>query len=256
MTLILLPPSEGKTGRRRGRPVEPAGLSFPGLNPAREEVLEALAKVSATDQAYDVLGVTPSLAAEVERNTRWRTAPATPVHELYSGVLYDALGYASLAPGTKRRANSRLLVVSAAWGALRMTDRVPAYRLSMSTSLPGTGPLASYWKPRLDGELTEAVGNGLVVDCRSSTYTAAWRPADPRRWVAVSVVREEQGRRTVVSHMAKHTRGLIARQLLESGADPRTPQRLLDLLAGRWQAELAEPAGRAAPWTLTVVERD
>jgi uncharacterized protein len=254
VTLILLPPSEGKTGRRRGRPFDPAGLSFPGLNPAREEVLEALAKVSGTEQAYDVLGVAASLAGEVAHNTRWRTAPATPVHELYSGVLYDALGYAGLAPGTKRRANSRLLVVSAAWGALRMTDRVPAYRLSMSTTLPGIGPLASYWKPRLDAELTVAAGNGLVVDCRSSTYAAAWRPADQRRWVAISVVREEQGRRTVVSHMAKHARGLVARQLLESGADPRTPQRLLALLADRWHAELAEPAGRSAPWTLTVVE--
>ena len=104
MTLILLPPSEGKTGRSRGRAVELASLSFPELNGIRETVLDSLAKVSASADAYDVLGVGASLKDEVERNTRWRTEPAVPVSELYSGVLYDALGYSTLSPGTKRRA--------------------------------------------------------------------------------------------------------------------------------------------------------
>jgi hypothetical protein len=31
MTLILLPPSEGNTGRRRDRPVDLGALSFPAL---------------------------------------------------------------------------------------------------------------------------------------------------------------------------------------------------------------------------------
>jgi hypothetical protein len=79
--------------------------------------VEALAKVSASADAYDVLGVGPSLTAEVERNTRWESEPAVPVSELYSGVLYDALSYRTLTPGAKRRANNRLVVVSAVWGA-------------------------------------------------------------------------------------------------------------------------------------------
>ena len=65
--------------------------------------MEALAKVSASADAYDVLGVGPSLTAEVERNTRWESEPAVPVSELYSGVLYDALSYRTLTPGAKRR---------------------------------------------------------------------------------------------------------------------------------------------------------
>ncbi|GAA1674596.1 peroxide stress protein YaaA [Kribbella yunnanensis] len=250
MTLILLPPSEGKTGRSRGRAVDFGSLSFPELNPVREQVLETLAKVSASEDAYGVLGVGASLQAEVDRNTRWRTEPAVPVSELYSGVLYDALGYSTLSAGTKRRAANRLLVVSAAWGALRPADRVPPYRLSMGTTLPGHGPLAGVWR----GPLSTALGHdGVIVDCRSSTYVAAWRPADATKWVSVNVVRERDGVRTVVSHMAKHTRGLVARHLLESGKDPGTPKALHKLVSERWNAEL-EPA--ASGWTLTVVERD
>jgi cytoplasmic iron level regulating protein YaaA (DUF328/UPF0246 family) len=255
VTLILLPPSEGKTGRTRGRSVDLDSLSFPELNPTRESVLDTLAKVSASGDAFGVLGVGPSLAHEVERNVNWRSEPAVPASELYSGVLYDALGYATLPPGSKRRANSRLLVVSGAWGALRMTDRVPPYRLSMGTTLPGLGQLASVWRGPLRTTLDAAVGKSVIVDCRSSTYAAAWRPSDElaAKWVAVSVVRERAGVRSVVSHNAKHTRGLVARHLLESGKDPGTPKALHKLIAEQWHAELDRTG---AGWTLTVVEHD
>ena len=255
MTLILLPPSEGKTGRSRGRAVDLSTLSFPELGSTRENVLDTLAKVSASADAYGVLGAGVSLKDEVERNTRWRTEPAVPVSELYSGVLYDALGYNTLSAGSKRRAGARLLVVSAAWGALRMSDRVPPYRLSMGTTLPGLGPLASVWRDPLSAALDAAAANGVIVDCRSSTYAAAWRPTGGQasKWVAVSVVRERGGVRSVVSHNAKHTRGLVARHLLESGKDPGTPKSLHKLVADRWNAELE----RTGPgWTLTVVEHD
>jgi cytoplasmic iron level regulating protein YaaA (DUF328/UPF0246 family) len=255
VTLILLPPSEGKTGRSRGKAVDLPTLSFPELNEVRETVLDSLAKVSSTSDAYGVLGVGPSLRDEVERNIHWRTEPAVPVSELYSGVLYDALGYSTLSPGSKRRAGARLLVMSAAWGALRMADRVPPYRLSMGTTLPGLGPLASYWRDPLMASLEGAAGNSVIVDCRSSTYAAAWRPSGEQaaKWVAVSVVRERGGVRSVVSHNAKHTRGLVARQLLESGKDPGTPRALHKLISERWNAELDRSG---AGWTLTVVEHD
>jgi cytoplasmic iron level regulating protein YaaA (DUF328/UPF0246 family) len=254
VTLILLPPSEGKTGRSRGRPVQLETLSFPVLNPVRETVLDALAKVSASADAAAVLQAGPSLAGEVDRNTRWRTEPAVGVSDLYSGVLYDALGYAALAPGTKRRAGARLVVVSAAWGALRMSDRVPPYRLSMSAVLPGLGPLGTYWREPLAAVLDERAEHDVILDCRSSTYAAAWRPSGPqaRRWVAVSVVRERHGIRSVVSHHAKHTRGLVARHLLESGRDPGSPKTLHKLVAERWPAELDRVG---AGWVLTVVEQ-
>jgi cytoplasmic iron level regulating protein YaaA (DUF328/UPF0246 family) len=253
VTLILLPPSEGKSGRTRGRPVDLETLSFPDLNPVRENVLDSLAKVSASADAFGVLGVGASLKDEVERNTRWRTEPAVPVSELYSGVLYDALGYATLPAGTKRRAGARLMVMSAGWGALRMADRVPPYRLSMGTALPGLGTLTSVWREPLAAALDDVAG--VIVDCRSSTYAAAWRPngEQARRWVAVSVVRERSGIRSVVSHNAKHTRGLVARHLLESGKDPGTPKALHKLVAERWNAELERTT---AGWTLTVVEHD
>ncbi|MBT1003764.1 peroxide stress protein YaaA [Paenarthrobacter sp. DKR-5] len=236
--LILLPPSEGKTPARKGEPFDAGRLQFPGLTAARGAVLEALAKVSAHEDAQQLLGVGASLAAEVERNTRLRAEPAAPAHAVYSGVLYDALGYRSLTAAQRRKADSAVVVISALWGAIGFADPIPAYRLSMSASLPGLGRLASYWKPVLTEHLSARADGELVVDCRSSTYAAAWRP-DPGRSVDVNVFQERNGKRTVVSHFAKHTRGELVRHLLtRRGAAPATPAALLKAAGERWDAEL------------------
>nr|WP_284290495.1 peroxide stress protein YaaA [Angustibacter aerolatus] len=169
--------------------------------------------------------------------------PRCPRPRLYTGVLYEALGLESLPPAARRTANRSLVVVSALWGALRPTDAVPPYRVSMGTSLPGIGPLAAYWRPLLDAPLTEAAGDGLVVDCRSSTYQAAWTPGPDlaARTVAVRVLREADGRRSVVSHMAKHTRGEVVRHLLlRGGRAPRTPARLAAAVGEAFEVEPGE----------------
>jgi cytoplasmic iron level regulating protein YaaA (DUF328/UPF0246 family) len=247
--LILLPPSESKTVRSRGRRLDLSRLSFPELTDTRVTVATALAKVSAHVDAVQVLGVSPTLLDEVGRNTRLDTTATLPAARLYSGVLYDALDYATLSPAGRRRANRRLVVVSALYGAVRPSDPVAPYRLSMAVNLPGVGPLAAAWRPELSGVLDVAAGRGLVVDCRSSTYAAAWAPtgALAERWVQVKV--------PGATHMAKHTRGLVARALCEAGADPRRVTALPDVLADRFEVDLREPAGRGRPWVLETTAR-
>jgi Protein of unknown function (DUF328). len=89
--LILLPPSESKTGRTRGKPSDPERVSFPELAPTRARVAAALAQVSAHPDAPALLGVSASLSADIAHNVRLGSAPAVAVADLYTGVLYDAL---------------------------------------------------------------------------------------------------------------------------------------------------------------------
>ena len=127
--LILLPPSESKANRRRGRPADPSTWSFPELAPTRARVAAALAEVSRSPDAPALLGVSPGLLDEVARNLVLDTAPATPAAEVYTGVLYDALGLPTLDTAARRRANRWLVVVSALHGAVRPGDRITAYRI-------------------------------------------------------------------------------------------------------------------------------
>lgn len=229
--LVLLPPSEGKTPAEHGDPLDLAALSGARrLTAHRRRVLTALARASRRRDALEVLGAGASLAPEVARNTRLTTEPTAPAHDVYTGVLFAAAGLADLPDDAARdRAERAVRVVSALWGAVTPADRIPAYRLSMGTDLPGVGPLARSWRDPLAKELDPLAADRLVVDCRSAAYAAAWSPSGGPGHVTVTVLRDEAGRRTVVSHWAKHTRGLLARHLVtRTGEDPASPAELLD----------------------------
>lgn len=244
--LILLPPSETKSTRTLGNPLDPSTLSLQELALPRQQVATALALAGARPDAADVLGVSPNLVEEIARNTRLGSAPAVQVSRLYTGVLYDALDLPTLDPGSRRRSARRVLVQSALYGGLRLTDKVAPYRLSMAVNLPGVGPLAAHWREPLALAMPPLAGRGLVVDCRSSTYAAAWVPQGElaRRWVQIRV--------PGATHMAKHTRGLVTRALCASAVDPRTPTALAGVLSSRFAVELHEPRGAARPWVLDV----
>lgn len=253
--LILLPPSEGKAPpKRRGGPTTVDSLSFPELTETRLSVRDALIKLSGHPDALDALGVGASLAAEVEQNLRLAELPAMPAAQVYTGVLYDALDFAGLSVGAKRRAGSQVLVQSALWGPVRLRDKIAPYRLSMHGRLPGLGPLASVWRSAVGPVITGAAGRGVVVDCRSSTYAAAWQPDATlaRRTVAVRAFVESRGKRTVVSHMAKHTRGLVARWLLEAERQPNSVSKVASIVSAHVRCELVD-LGRKG-FALDVIE--
>jgi cytoplasmic iron level regulating protein YaaA (DUF328/UPF0246 family) len=212
--LVLLPPSEGKSAPVAGQPLDVAGLSSPGLGPMREKVLDALIEVSARPDAIEVLGVGAGIAGEVARNVDLRGAATARADQVYSGVLFAAAGLSRLPPAARVKAGACVRIVSGLWGVVSPGDHIPAYRLSMATDLPGIGPLASAWRGELGAALDTRADAELVVDCRSATYLAPWRPPRTAAWVQVRVVRELDGVRSVVSHNAKHARGVLTRHLL------------------------------------------
>jgi hypothetical protein len=224
--LVLLPPSEGKTAARRGKALDLDQLSFPGLTSTRELVLEALVTLASRDpqRALTVLGLSPRQLDEVARDAVLETASTAAASRVYSGVLYEALDLTSLEAPAKRRAQRQLVVSSALFGALRVGDRIPAYRLSGDASLPGLGSVSALWRDPLATAMSEAAGRGLVVDLRSGVYAAMWRPTGDvaGRTVAVRVLQElPDGSRKVVSHFNKATKGRLVRQWMQDGADPR-----------------------------------
>ncbi|SMO42045.1 YaaA family protein [Propioniciclava tarda] len=219
--LILLPPSEGKAAPPRGRSLDLGALSQPVLSDARRRVLDALRTASAGPDALTTLKVGLSLAAEVRANLDLDGAPCAPASRIYTGVLFDALSYATLSEAGRRRARESVLIFSAAFGVLRLDDRLPAYRLSGDVALPDIGRLGPFWNPLLTAALEARRDGQLVIDCRSATYQPFWTPSGA--W-PVRVFREVGGQRSVVSHLAKHARGLLARALCEAPRAPRTPE--------------------------------
>lgn len=106
-------------------------------------------------------------------------------------------------------------------------DRIPAYRLSMGTQLPPLGALAPSWRPHLAAALDVRATGDVVIDCRSAPYAAAWKVPAEAEHVAVRVLRELDGKRSVVSHNAKHTRGVLTGHLLTRAEPVHTAEELL-----------------------------
>ena len=150
-----------------------------------------------------------------------------------------------------------MAVVSSLFGMVRPGDRIPAYRLSGDASLPGLGPVAGVWRTHLGGAVREALGPGLLVDLRSTTYAAFWRPEPDlaRRVVTVRVLHESGGRRTVVSHFNKATKGRLVRGLLEDGANPGSVRALVATLERLgWTVEAGAPGRSGTPIDVVVTE--
>ena len=124
--LILLPPSETKWSPERGKPIDLESLVFPELTDLRRGLLD----------------------------NELRAAPATTAARLYTGVLYAALDIPSLPAGAAKH----IVVISAQFGALRMTDRVPAYKREMD---------AAYWRDGLRPPLDALTKGRVMLDCRS-----------------------------------------------------------------------------------------
>jgi uncharacterized protein len=203
--LVLLPPSQGKTSPDRGRRVGLSTLVYPRLRESRERLIDA---------------VDPDL----------RTAPAIPAAELYTGVLFAALGLSDL-PWDD------VLIASALWGVVRPGDRIPAYRLDMTARPSDVGALAAYWREPLRAALPD---RGLVLDLRSGSYAAAWRPRRATHLAVRGFTESPDGTRTVITHMAKRVRGEVARLVLQSGGAERAEEVAEIVTAAGLRVELSD----------------
>jgi cytoplasmic iron level regulating protein YaaA (DUF328/UPF0246 family) len=203
--LLLLPPSQGKAAPDHGRRAGLSTLAYPRLRGARERLIDA---------------VDPDL----------RAAPAVPAAELYTGVLFAALGLGDL-PW------DGVLIASALWGVVRPGDRIPAYRLDMSAKPAGIGGLSAYWREPLRAALPD---RGLVLDMRSGSYVAAWQPRRAKHLAVRGFTEAPDGRRTVITHMAKRVRGELARLVLQAGGAER-PEEIAEIaVAGGLRVELSD----------------
>ncbi|MGH2860010.1 MAG: YaaA family protein [Solirubrobacteraceae bacterium] len=203
--LVLLPPSQGKATPDHGRRAGLSKLVYPRLRDSRERLIDA---------------VDPAL----------RSAPALPAAELYTGVLFAALGLCDL-PW------DGVLIASALWGVVRPGDRIPAYRLDMSAKPAGIGGLAAYWRAPLRAALPD---RGLVLDMRSGSYAAAWQPRRAGHLAVRGFTEAPDGTRTVITHMAKRVRGEVARLVIQAGGAERPEQVAEIAAAGGLRVELSD----------------
>lgn len=254
---ILLPPSAGKTTKESTNHLQLEKLwQEEHLTQTRRQLIDDVQNTALLADAAQIFKLGPKNAHEISQNLEIYDAPALAAWQLYDGVLYEAAKFAQIfsygacaqdgqgqgqgnqpqgsgqgqggqsqadqSQGLQRQLEELTLVFSALFGPVRLTDLITPHRLSGSVKLPGQGSVASIWSKALKELLTQQLSGHVVVDLRSAEYGAMYRQTRGSDClllnIGVAKVNPATGKRSVVSHWAKHTRGLLAGALLEAVA--------------------------------------
>jgi cytoplasmic iron level regulating protein YaaA (DUF328/UPF0246 family) len=167
-----------------------------------------------------------------------RTSPAI---EIYDGVLYQGLNWKTLSAAEQKRANSKVLIVSAIFGLVKPMDLIFDYNEKIDNK---------FWRDSI-AKVAAKYSDELIIDCRSSTYKGVW-PINPANTVEVRIFQIADGKRKVITHMSKKYRGELTRHLLKQASEPKTPAELHHIAAQLFECELHPPAD-AQPWALDLL---
>ena len=211
--LILLPPSEKKKSATGSEKFDLSSMVF-----ASELSDTRMAALASHDSS--------------------RTSPAI---EIYDGVLYQGLNWKTLSSAEQKRANSKVLIVSAIFGLVKPMDLIFGYKEKIDNKL---------WRDSI-AQVATKYSDELIIDCRSSTYKGVW-PINPANTVEVRIFQVVAGERKVITHMSKKYRGELTRHLLTQATEPVTPADLQRMAAQLFECELHPPAG-AQPWALDLL---
>ena len=169
------------------------------------------------------------------------TKSPTSAINVYTGVLYQALGWNTLTATAKKRAEKSLVIISAKYGAVTPLSKIESYKEKINNKMmaPVVAKVLDPLKPK------------LIVDCRSSTYKTVWHsPIESTVEIHVSTVVD--GVRKVITHMSKKTRGEIARLLLQARSMPSSPEDLYAIVSETYPCALTPPTHNE-PWILEVI---
>ena len=211
--LILLPPSEKKKSATSPEKFDLSSLVF-------------AAELSDT---------------RIQATTNQVTSQTSPAIEIYDGVLYQGLNWKTLSAAEQKRANSKVLIISAVFGLVKPLDQIFSYKEKIDNKL---------WRDSI-AQVAAKYSDELIIDCRSSTYKGVW-PTDPANTIEVRVYQVVASERKVITHMSKKYRGELTRHLLTQPTDPITPADVQRMAAQLFHCELHPPAD-AQPWALDLL---
>ena len=169
-----------------------------------------------------------------------KSATPGPAIEVYTGVLYAALGWSTLTKAQQKLGQTSIAIISAKYGVVRPLDLIEPYKEKIKNK-----KMAAQVAHALDGIESE-----LIIDCRSSTYQTVWQ-SPVAITVEIKVFTKVAGVKKVITHMSKKTRGEVTHHILMSKKVPSNPHELESIVSHKFECVLLE-GNKKNPWVLEV----
>jgi cytoplasmic iron level regulating protein YaaA (DUF328/UPF0246 family) len=163
-----------------------------------------------------------------------------PAIQVYTGVLYAALGWDRLSAAQQKRGERSIAIISAKYGVLRPLDPIKPYKEKIDNK-----KMSPIVEKALAGTETE-----LIIDSRSSTYQTVWQ-SPVAITVEIKVFTRIDGAKKVITHMSKKTRGEVTHHILKEKRIPRNPEELRAIVSQEFECELIA-GDKNTPWVLEV----
>lgn len=210
--LFLIPPSETKATGGGAINITQAHMTFGGLDPTRDQVIDAYIKDSG--------------------DASIKSAPTMPAINRYTGTLYGAIhgrglkgtptANNSLNTDELARARTMVLIQSALFGTIAATDLIPEYKISPSKLIRGIN-LKRVWPEPHNQFAWARLATGPVIDLRSKAYAdLAPLPEHIDAYTVTVFVERADGTREQLNHFNKKVKGQLVRAALTANKEPQT----------------------------------
>lgn len=208
--------------------IDKAAIIWAALDPARDIAIKALVQLCQDEEAAaKSLKLGKTNRKDIQANLAIMTSGTMPALQRYTGVLYDALGYDELSKNALQRAQNQMFIQSSLFGLIPAMERIPYYRLSAGSVLPGVS-LSKLWTvahrdvwPRLTGQ---------ILDMRSKAYVSLNPIPTDRDSFFVEVLDANSGK--ALNHFNKKAKGALAKVILEAGLESSSEIPKVAKLAG------------------------
>ncbi len=126
----------------------------------------------------------------------------------YIGVAFEALDYNNLSIEEQEYCDNNIIIFSNLFGAVKASDKIPDYKFKQGVQLPEINN-EKYYKENLKTKLDDELGEE-IVDLRAGYYDKFYKPSAS----VITFKFLKNGK--VVSHWAKHYRGLVVQQMAKN----------------------------------------
>ncbi|MCR4941238.1 MAG: YaaA family protein [Campylobacter sp.] len=203
---ILFSPSEAKSSLSSKIKVCEKNFTFPQLYAKRLEILNSYEKFieNATDSELCKLFGLKKFSQNLRENLFEKGC--IKAIERYSGVAYEALGYALLDKKAKTYIDENTIIFSNLFGPVLGGDLLPEYKLKQGEKFGGLN-LEKFYNENFSQCLDEFLRDELIIDLRAAFYEKFYEIKS--EFYTFKFIKNKK----VLSHYAKAYRGKVLKQL-------------------------------------------
>lgn len=205
---ILLAPAETKNKGGEEKAFSSKNFFLDELFSKREEVFDSYEKHVSSLELEDLskwFGL--KKLDEVKRYAKsLKDMPTMKAIQRYNGVAFDAIEYESLDAKAQNYCDENVLLFSNLFGPIKASDKIPDYKYKQGAKLPNIN-VEKFYNENFSQALDEYIGEE-VIDLRAGFYEKFYK-IKKANVLTFKFIKDGK----VVSHWAKHYRGVLLKHL-------------------------------------------